>query len=139
MFKDWEFISNIPPNVKPCFYDKSYINANEWFITFKRRYKGEKGEKGVIYITKLIENTTEYKNSIDVKSLIKLKETLEKSLKGLNNLVDTYKSDCQEEISKSYKECFNKVEILIEKISEKLSSKKSFFCHTPKIELNVYK
>lgn len=132
LFRDWEFISDIPENVKPCFYDKTYNYSNEWFVTLKRRYKGEKGEKGVVYINKLIDDTMDYyKDSIDVNSLRKIKETLQKSIKGLNNIIETYKKDDQERVSKDYMTCLEKINDMIIIFDKKINNKKSFFSHTP--------
>lgn len=131
LFEDWEFISNIPLNVKPCFYDKTYTYLNEWFVTLKRRYKGEKAEKGIIYLNNLIDKTNDYyKDSFDINSLKALKEILQKCINGISNLVETYKKDGQEEVSKDYDKCLDRVKSMIKDI-EKKTNKKGFFSSTP--------
>ena len=56
IYEDLEFISKIPKNCKPNFSDKSYTSTSEWFSIWKRRYKYEKGEKGMLYVNTLVEN-----------------------------------------------------------------------------------
>lgn len=133
LFTEWEFISNISENIKPCFHDKTYTHSNEWFVTLKRRYKGEKGEYGVVYVNNLIEDTINfYKDNTDVMLLKKLKEILEKSITGLQHLVNTYKRDNQEQVSKDYEKCLHKVENMITDMC-KPKMQKGFFSHTPSI------
>lgn len=117
LYKDWEFIASIPKDAKPCFNDKTFVSINEWFVTFKRRYKGEKAEKGLEYIENIIEKTKKY--NID-------KSILQKSIIGINNLVYTYKKDGQVDVSKKYEKCIDKI--------EKLIKNKNFFGTIPKIE-----
>ena len=126
--EDWEFIGNIPKGAKPCFYDKSLVHINEWFVTFKRRMKGEKGEKGIIYVENLIINT----EKLDIKEQIKLRETLQSATVGLTNLVYTYKMDEQLEVSKSYNTLLTRVENLINLI-DKHGRKNNFFSYVPKV------
>ena len=123
IYKEWEFISLIPKNVKPCFIDKTFVSVDEWFVTFKRRYKGEKAEKGIMYLENLIETTNFYKKDE------KLLELLEKSIYGIENLCETYRKDGQYEVSENYKNCINKIkDLLIEK-----GKKKKFFSYIPKV------
>jgi hypothetical protein len=137
ILEDWDFISKINKGVKPCFYDKSLIGMNDWFVTFRRRYKGEKGEKGVVYVENLIETTNKYyKTETDYEFLNKIKETLRNSICGLNNLVYTYKIDGQESVSQSYSNCISQIEKIILDIdfiiSEgNLKNKGNFFKHIP--------
>ena len=139
-YEDWKFISSIPKSAKPCFYDKTFVHVTEWFVTFKRRWKGEKGEKGIVYIENLIEITEKfYLNSdvsFNVNSLNELKKLLESSIIGLTNLVYTYKIDGQTEVSDSYSQLIKKVKNLIEKVEtliEESRSKSNFFSYVPKI------
>ena len=123
IYKEWEFIGIIPKNSKPCFNDKSFTNLDEWFATIKRRYKGEKGEKGVIYLEKLIEITKFYKKD---KELIYL---LEKSIKGVENLAETYRKDNQLEVSENYTKCISKIKNIISDVEKG----KKFFGYVPKV------
>jgi len=119
IYSEWEFIASIPKDVKPCFRDKTFISVNEWFGTIKRRYKGEKGENGIIYLEDLIEKTK--KNNIDKN----LRELLQKSILGINNLVYTYKKDGQKEVSENYNKCIDKI--------DKIIKSNNFFGYTPKL------
>lgn len=130
IFTDWEFISKIPKDMKPCFSDKTLIGCNEWFSTFKRRYKGEKGERGVIYVKQLIDSTENYIKSADNISVKKLKDLIENSLEGMKNLVETYKKDQQDQVSKDYEELLEKVKIIIKNI---IKRKNNFFGYVPKM------
>lgn len=123
IYKEWEFIGIIPKNSKPCFNDKTFTTPDEWFATIKRRYKGEKGEKGVIYLEKLIETTRFYKKD---KNLINL---LEKSIKGIENLSETYRKDNQIEVSENYKKCISKVKDIISDVEKG----KKFFRYVPNL------
>tara|TARA_R110001599_G_scaffold244648_2_gene444674 strand:+ start:2341 stop:2712 length:372 start_codon:yes stop_codon:yes gene_type:complete len=120
VYTEWEFIASIPKNTKPCFNDKTLVQTGEWFVTFKRRYKGEKGERGILHVENLIRETE--KDPGPVKNL------LPRALIGLQNLVSTYKSDGQIEVSQNYQRCIHKVETILKK-------KKSFFV-TPKTYYN---
>jgi predicted RNA-binding protein with EMAP domain len=123
VYKEWEFISNIPENSKPCFNDKTFTNLDEWFVTIRRRYKGEKGEKGVIHLEKLIETTKFYKKD---KELLNL---LEKSINGIHNLSETYRKDNQIKVSENYKKCIQKVKDIISGVEKG----KKFFSYIPKV------
>ena len=133
IFEDWKFIANIPKGAKPCFYDKSLIYINEWFPTLRRRWKGEKGEKGVMYVENLIETSIKTMNCLDINSLRNFKEILQNATLGLSNLVYTYKVDEQLSVSNSYGELSLKVEELIGSIDQQIRNKSNFFNHVPKI------
>ena len=132
IFEEWEFIKTIPKDSKPCFSDKTFVSINEWFATFKRRRKGEVGEKGVIYINNLIDNTFKYYKNTDINSLKKLKNILNDAILGISNLVYTYKVDLQETVSDDYAKCIKRIEELIKKIVKDLDNK-NFFIYSPKI------
>ena len=112
--KEWEFIASIPKDAKPCFNDKTFVKTDEWFVTLKRRYKGEKAEKGIIFLENLIRKS----ENVDQK-------LLQRAIIGINNLVYTYKKDGQLEISKNYEECIKKI--------EKMKKSKNFFGTIPKL------
>lgn len=134
LLEDWEFIKSIKKYDKPCFSDKSFVNVNEWFATWKRRRKGEMGERGVIYVNNLINTTQQYsKNKADIESLKKLKEILPKSMEGLKNIIYTYQMDSQEEVSKEYLKCVERLKNTIEEIDNIIHSKSNFFGNCPKI------
>jgi len=125
IYEEWKFIASIPKNVKPCFNDKTFVSIDEWFVTFKRRYKGEKAEKGIIYLENLIENTKLFYQNKDEKLL----DLLEKSIQGVENLCETYRKDGQYEVSENYEKCI----IKIKKIIIGTGTKKKFFSYVPKI------
>lgn len=117
-----EFISNVPPNAKPNFSDKSYTFTTEWFSTLKRRYKNEKGEKGLISMENLISEIEENYKSLDHK---RLKDALENSLRGLTNIIHTYKLENQKEVYQNYEAYKKRIENII---SELDGPKKFFVC-----------
>ena len=127
ILEDLEFLEIIPKGYKPNFSDKTLTSTNEWFSTFKRRYKSEKGEKGVMYVENLIENIESVCKNLDHSSLKLLKEKLVTAILGLNNLIYTYKIDEQISVSDGYINCKKRIENIIEKIKPK------FFNHCPKI------
>jgi hypothetical protein len=45
LLNEWIFIGKIQKGNKPCFSDKTVIDSNAWFVTWRRRIKGEQGEK----------------------------------------------------------------------------------------------
>lgn len=129
ILEDLEFLINIPKGAKPNFSDKSFTSTNEWFSTIKRRYKSEKGEKGVIYVETLIDKIVFLYKTLDNSSLKILKEKLKAANLGLSNIIYTYKIEEQIEVSKDYERCWKRIEKLIEDIG----SKNNFFNHCPKI------
>ena len=132
IFNEWKFIKSIPIGAKPCFYDKSFVYINEWFPTLKRRYKGEKAEKGVLHVTNLIQKTKQYYKG-HVEFLNILKKHLIDSLKGLDNLIDTYSKDEQEEISKNYIELSKEIENMIIEIETIIKNRTNFFNYLPEM------
>ncbi len=130
LLENLDFISKIPKNTKPCFSTKSLIHTDEWFVTFRRRLKGEMGEMGVLYVNKLLNSCDKYYRMCKLDSNI-LKKALIKSLQGLQNLSHTYKKDKQHSVSESYNNCYNQVIKLINKINEKKSP--NFFSYKPNI------
>ena len=109
IYTNWKFISEIPINAKPCFQDKTLTYIDEWFVTFKRRWKGEKGEKGVIYLKNLIAITKkEYDNlrkEKKINELEELKHIINNSIIGIENLIVTYTKDGQPEVAENYRQC----------------------------------
>lgn len=133
IFEDWKFIANVPKGAKPCFYDKSLIYINEWFPTLRRRWKGEKGEKGVMYVENLLEMSIKVVSCLDINALKNFKEILRSVTIGLHNLVYTYKVDEQISVSNSYSDLSLKVEKLIDEIDQQIRNKSNFFSYVPKI------
>lgn len=133
ILEDLQFIANIPKNAKPNFSDKSFTSTNEWFSTIKRRYKYERGEKGVLYIETLIGNISKIYKTLDKVSLKKIKESLFKANLGLNNIIYTYRIDDQIKVSKDYEHSTEKICKLITDI-ENMISPPSFFTHCPNIK-----
>jgi hypothetical protein len=133
IFDDWKFIAGIPKGAKPCFYDKSLIYINEWFPTLRRRWKGEKGEKGVMYVENLLESSIKLVSCLDINALKNFKEILQSVSIGLKNLVYTYKVDDQISVSNSYSDLSEKVEKLIDSIDQQIRNKSNFFSYVPKM------
>ena len=128
---DLEFISKVPKNAKPNFSDKIFTSTNEWFSTIKRRYKYERGEKGMIYVSTLVENIYKCYKSLDMSSLKLLKEKVLEANMGLNNIICTYKIDEQPEVWKNYNESLEKLESLIVIIDNIIRNKNNFFSSSP--------
>lgn len=128
---DLEFISKVPKNAKPNFSDKTFTSTNEWFSTIKRRYKYERGEKGMIYVSTLVENIYKCYKSLDMSSLKLLKEKVLEANMGLNNIICTYKIDEQPEVWKNYNESLEKLESLIVIIDNIIRNKNNFFSSSP--------
>jgi len=124
LIKEWKFIAGIPPNSKPCYIDKCYFSTSDWFLTLRRRWKNEKGEKGVTYVENLIELTKLIE--------IGLKE-IEEALVGLENLVNTYKNDGQCEVAEGYEKCIEEIKKLIDQRQRqpKPKMKPGFFQNQP--------
>lgn len=137
ILNDLDFISTIPKNAKPNFSDKTYTSTNEWFSTIKRRYKYERGEKGVIYISSLVENIIQMCKTLDENSLKNLREKLIEAIIGLNNIVYTYKIDEQPEVAKNYELSIEKINKLITQI-ENNKKFKNFFHHQPFIKVDLF-
>ena len=107
-----DFISSIPKNHKPCFKTKTTLSKNGWFVTAKRRWNGEKGEQGVIYVNKILDDCEIYYRTCILGSvgdnydrdnnpiLSMLLETLKNSVVGFENLINTYED--QKGVSKDY-------------------------------------
>ena len=116
---DLEFISKIPKGYKPNFSDKSLVDTADWFSTIKRRYKGEQGERGVIYVNSLL---TQIENSSDISTL---QSHLLLAKIGLENLAYTYRIDQQIQVSNDYLMCCEKI--------NKLIKRRNFFSYNPKM------
>ena len=127
ILEDLEFLQIIPKGCKPNFSDKTLTSTNEWFSTIKRRYKSEKGEKGVIYVKTLINNVKSVYKNLDNSSLKLLKGKLILAILGINNLIYTYEIDEQISVYEGYICCRKNIEKLIEDI------RPNFFNHCPKI------
>ena len=126
---DLEFLSTISKNVKPNFSDKSFTSTSEWFSTLKRRYKNEKGERGVIYIENLVDNINKIYKTLDNLSVKNLKCALIKASIGLNNIIYTYKTENQQEVANNYSKSLERMTKIINEIDES----KNFFNRTPSI------
>jgi len=116
--RDLEFISKIEENQKPLYNTKNTIAKNAWFVTIRRRFAEEKGEKGIIHVNRVLDSCDLYyrmclsdKNNMLLPNLLSnlslLKLSLESSVPGFNNLINTY-SD-QEKVCKDYKLCKERV------------------------------
>jgi hypothetical protein len=125
--KTLEFIKNIPQKHKPCYNSKTTISKEAWFSTVRRRWGGEKGEYGIIYVDKILDScnyhyrmclqsslSSENKNEY-IDTLRRIKDALSGSIVGFENLIRTY-SD-QGEVSTNYDKCKNRVNDMILDIS----------------------
>ena len=136
IIKDLEFIASIPKSYKPCFSDKSLIYSNEWFVKMKRRWKGEQGERGVIYVNNVLDRIGKNCKNFNIDYLKNIKKKLRESILGINNLVYTYKIDGQEDVAKSYEICNKYIEKLISILDNCIKDdmkKINFFSYSPKI------
>lgn len=101
------FISTIPKDHKPCYKSRTFIHKDAWFVTIKRRWNGEKGEYGIEYLNRVLDNCDLYfrmcLNQQTIDNLSKLLKSLRESLKGFDNLIETYED--QAGVKKSYQEC----------------------------------
>ena len=101
-----KFISDIKQGEKPCYFSKTVISKNEWFGTIKRRWNGEKGENGIVYVNKILDRCEHYcrmcMNESVYSTLKQLIESLEFSLVGINNLITTYND--QTDVRRDYME-----------------------------------
>lgn len=129
LLEELKFISCIPKNAKPCFVSKTLMFTDEWFVTFRRRLNGEKGERGTIYLRELLNSCDKHYRMcrLDGKLLV---EALNKSLSGIQNLIYTYDRDNQIKVSNDYKKCYNKASDLIKEIERNSSN---FFSYVPNI------
>jgi len=102
-----DFISTVPKDHKPCYHSKTCIKKDAWFVTIKRRWNGEKGEYGIEYLKQLLNSCDLYfrmcLNQQTLDNLPKLLKSLKESVKGFDNLIETY--DDQIGVKKSYQEC----------------------------------
>ena len=123
--EDLIFISKIPGKSKPNFSDRSFTSTDEWFSTIKRRYKAEKGEKGVIHVDNMLDQIEKHWKNIDQKEFKRLLSATEK---GFHNLVNTYTSDQQPNVAAGYLSCWKRVKVLLED-----NRSKKFFDCSPKM------
>jgi len=122
ILKELEFISEIQEKYKPCFSDKSSIKSDAWFATIRRRMKGEKGEKGVIYINQILDSCDfYYRMCDDFKFLKTLRDHLKNAQMGVKRLIETYND--QKIVQKGYLESSKQIIHLILKIDEKIDEK----------------
>lgn len=122
-----DFISSIPKNHKPCYRSKTTVSTKGWFVTAKRRWNGEKGEYGVVYVNKVLDDCETYYRTCILGSvgdnydrdnnpiLSRLLETLRNSVVGFDNLIDTY--DDQRSVSNDYQLIKDRVNDLIKKLN----------------------
>ena len=107
-----DFISSIQPNDKPCYKTKTTISKQDWLIRIRRRWAGETGENGVLYVNKLlcscdIQYRMCLKNPKIEYDNAKLYLSLKNSIPGFSNLINTY-SD-QKNVSENYDKIKNRV------------------------------
>ena len=133
IIEDLNFIENIPKNAKPNFSDRTFTTTNEWFSTLKRRYKYERGERGVVYIETLIDNIYKIYKTLEINLIRNLRDRLISANLGLSNIVYTYKIDDQIEVAKNYNKSIERMDSLIIDINKFIRSKNIFFNHCPKI------
>ncbi len=133
VFEEWKFVKSIPIGSKPCFYSKSLIDVNGWFVTIRRRMGGEKGEKGVEYLKNLVKTTIlQYRTYDKIEVLKNLKQLLEESILGLNNLSCTYSIDKQETVSEDYKKIVENVKEMVKELEFIISKKNKGVFFAPK-------
>ena len=130
------FVSSIPPKAKPCFRDKSLIFSNEWFCTLRRRWKGEKGEDGCVYLNDILNSCDNFYRMCDnLDQLKEMKKLLDSSVVGIENVVKTYFQDSQNNVSKNYSKCSEKCKVISKNISVKITkfnkNSEIFFGHSP--------
>jgi len=95
----------------------------------RRRWKGEVGEKGIVYVNSLIDNTEDYcKNNKE--NLKEIRIVLIDSLIGIKNLIYTYNIDSQPTVANDYGKCSSRIQKIIDEIEK---NKKSFFGCSPKL------
>ena len=98
--KVMKFISSIEIDYKPCFNSFTVINKNSWFTTLKRRWNGEKGEEGILYVNKILCSCDKLYRMCLIERDVLL-GLYEDSVVGLDNLIITY-SD-QESVCDGYR------------------------------------
>ena len=130
--KTFDFISTLNKGDKPCFNDNSIIDIDAWFVTFRRRLKGERGEHGVIHIRNILDscdNSYRMCRKDEINILKSLRNSLDNSRQGFHNLIYTY-SD-QKYVKKGYSDCLKQVIKLIinldKYIDELQNNKPRFF------------
>lgn len=139
-----EFISKIPKGAKPCYSNRSLTYTDQWFVTLRRRWNGEKGEKGVIHVKRLLDSCDKYYrmcnlDGFGISDCDKLRTLLYESIQGLNNLVHTYLIDEQKNVSDDYQKCIDRAKHIIRGIEYKIVEiethikNKGFFGFYPKI------
>ena len=121
-----DFISSIQQNNKPCYKTKTTISKQGWLVTIRRRWAGEKGEEGVLFINNLLCSCDIHyrmclKNSEIGCDIDNLCLSLKNSISGFSNLINTY-SD-QKSISDDYAKIKNKVISLCDQIRNYLDKK----------------
>ena len=120
-----KFIANLPENHKPCYNTLTSIDKNAWMVTFRRRWKREKGERGTEYIHKILDSCHNHyqdclnREMIDQHTIDLLLQCLNNSLSGFNNLIETYND--QDNIRVAYVECKVKVNKLIKDIQDNIT------------------
>jgi len=130
LVKELDFISSIPKNNKPCYITKTFIHKKAWFATARRRWKGEKGEHGIVHVNNILSSCDKYyrmclsvnNNNDDHENklrelLLKLKNTVI----GFENLIETYND--QKSVSDDYKKCKERVESLYTEIGNYFDKK----------------
>jgi hypothetical protein len=134
---DLKFISEIPTNAKPNFSDKTYTLANDWFCTWKRRLKSERGENGVIYVDLLIDNIEKYWRTWLSEDLKIVRNCSEKSRKGFEKLVQTYCQDSQTGVAQGYQNCWERIKKWLA-VSQSEVVEKKFFNYAPRLHRSEY-
>lgn len=133
---DLIFIREIPLNAKPNFSDRSYTFVTEWFSTWKRRMKSEKGESGIIYVETLLFKIEKYWNTWLIEDQKKVKLALTEAKIGFQKIVSTYRQDGQHNIADGYRECWARIEKWLSSVS--VTVEKKFFNYTPKLCLSQH-
>ena len=136
IIEDLVFISKIPAKAKPNFSDKSYTLSDEWFSTLKRRYKSEKGEKGVIYVEELLDKIENYWRTWISDDQERVKSLLMLSQQGFRNLVATYTTEDQRSVAEGYCKCWERVKKWLTENSQ--TTRKKFFNYAPKITVSSH-
>jgi len=136
-----EFISKIPENHKPYYSSKTTIAKDAWFATTRRRLGGEKGENGIVHVNKILDScdyhyrmclqaiNSEENKDTNLETLRKIKRTLDESIKGFDNLINTY-SD-QSEVHNDYIKCKSKTNSISNNIFNAIKKINSINCDDP--------